>query len=100
MEEYNQDDRSLLSMLIDLLVAVPERYKELENYKFPSEEKPGVLCKSLFILVKAFSRVCWGKFNLEDRWKKMEEIARRLEEEGEGIAATSLRWAVSNRRAG
>lgn len=99
-EAYNQDDRSLLSMLVDLLVAVPDRYKELQNYKFASEETPGVLCKSLLILVEVFSHVQWERYGLEERLDKMQEIAKEVGVQGEegGIAAKSLEWAISNRR--
>ena len=100
MNEIDQSDRSLLSMMIDLLVGIPTGYNRLKDYTFPSEDMPGPLAAALAGVIYEFSMVNWDELARSEQLDRIEQIADGLKYRGlpGGLAAQSLYWSVNMRR--
>lgn len=97
---YNQDDRSLLSMYVDLMVAMPSEWQQFKSQTFATEPDGGILTNSLNSLIKEFSQINWSQQSSKEHLEQFLKISDKLESGNisERVAAQSLNWAVNIRK--
>src|SRR5688572_6446483 len=92
-----QSDRSLLSMLVDAMVARPEHFERLANQGAKIADMASK--QALQAISAAFTQVRWRELDEHARRERMLEIIQQLlstSPAGE-LAARALDWGLKNR---